>query len=87
VVSHGETGLLVPPRDAGALASAIVTLLKDPARRERMGSAGLERVKRLFSADGMVEKTLDVYRQVSVSASHPGGTSPGAGTPNLPGRG
>ena len=61
VVSHGETGLLVPPRDARELASAIVALLKDPGRRERMGSAGLERVKRLFSADGMVEKTLGVY--------------------------
>ena len=61
VVSHGQTGLLVPPRDAGELASAITTLLKDPARRERMGAAGLERVKRLFSADAMVEKTLAVY--------------------------
>jgi L-malate glycosyltransferase len=86
VVSHGETGLLVPPRDARELASAIVTLLKDPGRRERMGSAGLERVKRLFSADGMVEKTLGVYRNLA-SALASGGRSPGAGTPNLPGRG
>ena len=86
VVSHGETGLLVPPRDARELASAIVALLKDPGRRERMGSAGLERVKRLFSADGMVEKTLGVYRNLK-SASPSGGTSPGAGTPNLPARG
>jgi glycosyltransferase involved in cell wall biosynthesis len=64
VVSHGQTGLLVPPRDAGELASAITALLKDPARRERMGAAGLERVKRLFSADAMVEKTLGVYRNL-----------------------
>lgn len=62
VVSHGETGLLVPPRDAKALALAISTLLKDPDRRERMGRAGLDRVRRLFSADEMVEKTLEVYR-------------------------
>jgi L-malate glycosyltransferase len=61
VVSHGETGLLVPPRDTRALASAIATLLKDPERRERMGRAGLERVTRLFSADQMVERTLGVY--------------------------
>jgi glycosyltransferase involved in cell wall biosynthesis len=52
VVSHGETGYLVPPRDARELASAIVKLLKDPARRERMGAAGLARVTRVFSADG-----------------------------------
>ena len=64
VVSHGETGLLVPPRDSRELASAIGKLLKDPERRERMGRAGLERVKRLFSADQMVEKTVGVYRNL-----------------------
>ena len=62
MVSHGETGLLVPPRDARELASAIVDAAEGSGARERMGSAGLERVKRLFSADGMVEKTLGVYR-------------------------
>lgn len=76
VVSHGETGLLVPPRDAHELAAAIVTLLKDPERRDRMGRAGLERVKRLFSADEMVEQTLGVYRAIS------DGTARAAGTPN-----
>ena len=64
VVSHGETGLLVPPRDSRELASAITKLLKDPERRERMGRAGRERVARLFSADQMVEKTLRVYRNL-----------------------
>lgn len=61
VVSHGETGFLVPPRDSRALASSIAKLLKDPERRERMGRAGLARVTRLFSADQMVENTLGVY--------------------------
>jgi glycosyltransferase involved in cell wall biosynthesis len=65
-VSHGETGLLVPPRDVKALAMAISTLLKDKDRRERMGRAGLERVKRLFSADVMVDKTLGVYRELKL---------------------
>jgi glycosyltransferase involved in cell wall biosynthesis len=64
VVAHGETGLLVQPRNAGELASSISTLLKDPARREKMGRAGLERVKRLFSADQMIEKTLAVYGNI-----------------------
>ncbi len=64
VVSHGETGLLVPTRDAKALAAAISTLLKDPERRTRMGLAGLERVRRLFSAEQMVEKTLGVYQKL-----------------------
>ncbi len=64
VVSHGETGLLVPTRDAKALAAAISTLLKDPDRRARMGHAGLERVRRLFSSEQMVEKTLGVYQKM-----------------------
>ncbi len=85
VVSDGETGLLVPPRDARALASAIATLLKDPERRERMGRAGLDRVTHLFSADQMVEKTLDVYRRHA--GAHVGDTSREAGTPNPPARG
>ena len=62
VVADGETGLLVPPRDHHALANAIVQLLKDEGRRKRMGEAGLERVQRIFSAERMVERTLDVPR-------------------------
>jgi L-malate glycosyltransferase len=62
VVVEGETGLLVPPRDHHALTHAIVQLLKDPALRERMGRAGLERVQRIFSAGRMVEQTIDAYR-------------------------
>ncbi len=83
VVSHDETGLLVPPRDARALASAIAKLLREPERRERMGRAGLERVTKLFSADRMVEKTLGVYRNVKPS----GNTSHEADTRNPLARG
>jgi glycosyltransferase involved in cell wall biosynthesis len=70
VVSHGETGLLVPPRDSRELASAITRLLKDPERRERMGRAGHERVARLFSAEQMIEKTLAVYRHLESRKSN-----------------
>ena len=66
VVAHDETGILVPPRDARALAGAISKLLKDPDGRERMGRAGLERVQRLFTAERMVEKTLAVYRNLKI---------------------
>lgn len=86
VVVHGETGLLVPPRDHHALAEAIVQLLKDQHLRERMGQAGLERVKRVFSADRMVEQTLGVYQTQSV-VSHQDDTGHAAGTPSPSARG
>jgi glycosyltransferase involved in cell wall biosynthesis len=88
VVAHGETGLLVPPRDHRALASAIAELLKDRKRRERMGAAGLERVNRMFSAEQMVEKTIQVYgAHAGVHHEDADGTTRAAGTPNRPARG
>ena len=87
VVSHGETGLLVPPRDSRELASAITKLLKDPERRERMGRAGRERVARLFSAEQMVEKTLGVYRNLETKNCNLAGTRHEADTKSPPARG
>ena len=72
VVSHGETGLAgSAARCARACRRPSRQLLKDPERRERMGRAGLERVKRLFSADQMVEKTLGVYRRIGTQSDEP----------------
>ena len=76
VVRHGETGLLVPPRDDAALARAIVTLLRDRSLRMRMGAAGLERVRTLFTVDRMAAGTLAVYERVA-------GRIPAAGTRRL----
>ena len=68
VVIHGQTGLLVPPRDHEALAQAIVTLLKNDTLRRTMGEAGRTRARTMFSADRMVQDTLRVYERV---AMHP----------------
>src|SRR5262249_51040166 len=65
VVDDGRTGLLVPPRDHAAMARAIVSLLKDDARRQRMGAAGLARAHDRFSAERMVQETLKVYECVA----------------------
>jgi L-malate glycosyltransferase len=65
VVSDGETGLLVPPRDPEAMAAAIIRLLSDRSLRERMGAAGLARVHERFSAETMVKNTLDVYQRLA----------------------
>ena len=65
VVEDGISGLLVPPRDHGAMAAAIVRLLNDPPLRGRMGQAGLACAQSRFSAERMVTDTLRVYQRVA----------------------
>ena len=65
VVTDGETGLLVEPRDPPALAEALVRLLKNDRLRREMGIAGLARVREHFSADRMVRKTVEIYGQTA----------------------
>jgi rhamnosyl/mannosyltransferase len=59
-----ETGWLVPPGDTQALREAIVRLLGDADARHRLGEAGRERVRAVFTIEKMVQGTLDVYRSV-----------------------
>ena len=65
IVEEGVNGLLVPPRDARALAEAIVRALKDPDLRQRMGKAGFDRVRSRFTVDRMVAETAAVYARVA----------------------
>lgn len=48
LIVDGETGLLVPPDDAGALTVALNHLIVDPVLRARLGQAGAQRVRRNF---------------------------------------
>lgn len=59
----GDAGVLVPPGDAGALERAIVDLLDNPKKRDRLGKAGLERVQGSFTWRHAARKTVDVYRE------------------------
>jgi glycosyltransferase involved in cell wall biosynthesis len=63
-VHDGVTGLLIPPRDPGALAAAIGTLLSDDALRQRMGEAGKLRVQTEFSLAPFREEYLRIYREL-----------------------
>jgi glycosyltransferase involved in cell wall biosynthesis len=60
-VVDGKTGLLVPPQDAPAMASALTELLRDQARRDRFAQAGRQRVEEAFSVDRLVAGTAKVY--------------------------
>ena len=64
VVRDGETGILIPPRDSGALAKAIITILKDERLARRMGEAGKRRIDERFTAQTMVEKISQVYEEL-----------------------
>jgi glycosyltransferase involved in cell wall biosynthesis len=64
IVLDGQTGLLVPPADPAALAAAIVALVQDGARAERMGAAGRRRVVSEFSLARHVEAVEAVYREL-----------------------
>ena len=56
------TGVLVPARDAGALAAAILALAADPDARRALGSAGRRAAEERFSLDRMIAQYLAVYR-------------------------
>jgi glycosyltransferase involved in cell wall biosynthesis len=60
----GDAGMLVPPADADALATAIRQLLSDQQAQQRMSEAGKKRVREQFNWEQAAKKTLDVYREV-----------------------
>lgn len=55
-VIDDETGFLVDPGDASALADRVITLLHDPDLRARMGAAGRRHVEQHFAADVMAAR-------------------------------
>jgi starch synthase len=58
IVVHGETGVLVPPDDPGALAAAVNRVLADPSG---YGERGRARARSEFSVAKMADSTLAVY--------------------------
>jgi glycosyltransferase involved in cell wall biosynthesis len=54
-------GLLVPPGDSGALATALIRVLKEPDLRQRLAKAARARVTDEFSVDLMVRRTVELY--------------------------
>jgi glycosyltransferase involved in cell wall biosynthesis len=62
-VIRNINGLIVPPRDSGALADALNTLLRDPKRRYAMGRSSRELAEAEFSVDRVTSETLALYRK------------------------
>lgn len=67
VVLNGRTGLLVPPKDSRALASAMESLLDDGALREAMGLAARQRAIATYDERNVVSQVMNVYSELSSS--------------------
>lgn len=64
VVIDGQCGLVVPVRDAGAIARTIARLYKNPELRRRLGAAARERIASEFNIERTIERTLELYREL-----------------------
>ncbi|HUT15720.1 MAG TPA: glycosyltransferase family 4 protein [Anaerolineae bacterium] len=76
VVVDGQTGLIVPVRDAAELASALARVLSDPAWARQMGQAGRELVHTRFSQESVLSNLTAMWTKTAVrkrSVSQPGG--------------
>jgi O-antigen biosynthesis rhamnosyltransferase len=64
VNNHGETGLVVPPSDPQALRRAMYYLVEHPTEAKRMGENAAHRYQRLFTANDMVSRYLELYGEL-----------------------
>jgi glycosyltransferase involved in cell wall biosynthesis len=64
----GVSGLVVPPGDVDALASALGRLVEDADLRRRLGEQGRMRVAQEFTADRMAERAVSLYTEVLAGA-------------------
>ena len=65
MVKDGTTGILVERDDEAGLAAAVERMLKDELLRKRMGAAGRERAKKLFSPEAYRSSMLELYQKLS----------------------
>jgi glycosyltransferase involved in cell wall biosynthesis len=65
IAIDGRTALIVPPRDAGALAASIRRLVEDQALRQRLGQAARTHCSEKYSFEAMLDRMEMIYRQVS----------------------
>lgn len=63
-ITSGETGLLVPIKNAEALADAIETLIVSPELRKQMGQAGRALAEEAFAIEKIVEQHMDIYQEL-----------------------
>lgn len=65
-VVDGETGFVVPRRNAEAITEKLFVLSRDSVLQRRMGVAGRERVERLFQLENQIDSWISFYRELSI---------------------
>jgi glycosyltransferase involved in cell wall biosynthesis len=65
VLSHDESGLLIPPDELEPLAAALQQALSDPSLRERLGAAAAERIQSRYTLEAIAPHYLDLYTRLS----------------------
>jgi len=75
MIEDGKTGFIVPPRDASALAEAIIRLLRDDKLRQQMGENAYQTVKEKLSWDNIAQRTLRVYEEAMILRCANAGTA------------
>jgi glycosyltransferase involved in cell wall biosynthesis len=76
LVRDGETGLLVPPDDAAALADAVERLAADPVLRARLGAQGRVLVERQHDQDRNARRVVELLTAQGPDAGHGGPSTP-----------
>ena len=71
MVEHGRTGLLVPPRDANALAEALILLLQNKELRRQYAENGRRKMSTECAPEIVARKTRNVYLQALSVAQQP----------------
>ena len=66
VIRNNVNGVLVKPRDSGALAEAVYTLLGNPSLRQRLGQSARRAVEQAFSLEHVIDATMAVYAESTV---------------------
>ena len=64
VITHGETGLLVPSKDSKSLAGAIIRMLQDDRMRQRLGFAAREIIETKFTQDIAIQTIQNCYYSI-----------------------
>jgi len=64
LVKHGDTGILIPPRDAGALSASIRWMKEHPSERSGMGRRGREDMRGRYEEGALIDRMIGIHERL-----------------------